>query len=87
MLPLKKEQDGVISKTKKRGVDVELQDLVTAMRERDRIDSTRSIAPLKPAEDALIIDTTHKTVEEVVEEILGKIKLSGLERNSTYIHP
>lgn len=71
----------------RRGVDVELQDLVTAMRERDRIDSTRSIAPLRPAEDAMIIDTTHKTVEEVVEEILGKIKLSGLERNSTYIHP
>jgi CMP/dCMP kinase len=70
----------------RRGVDVDLQDLVTAMRERDRIDSTRKIAPLKPAEDALIIDTTHKTVEEVVEEILIEVRSSGLERNSIFVN-
>jgi len=68
---------------KRRGIDVELQELVTAMRERDRIDSTRRIAPLRPAEDAMIIDTTHKTIDEVVEEILIEIRASGLERNSS----
>jgi len=44
------------------------------MKERDRIDSTREIAPLKPAEDAVILDTTEKTIEEVVADVLCVIR-------------
>lgn len=40
---------------------------------RDRIDSTRAVSPLKPADDALVIDTTGRTVEEIVEEVLSKL--------------
>jgi len=54
----------------KRGSQVDLAELVSAMRERDRIDSTRSIAPLKPADDADILDTTGKSISEVVDEVM-----------------
>jgi cytidylate kinase len=40
---------------------------------RDRIDSTRKCAPLKPAEDAVIINTDGKTIDEVLKESLAYI--------------
>lgn len=42
--------------------------------ERDRIDTTRILAPLIPAKDAHIINTDYKTIEQVVEEILLTIE-------------
>jgi cytidylate kinase len=44
-----------------------------ALARRDRLDSTRAVSPLKPADDALVIDTTGRTVEEIVEEVLSKL--------------
>jgi len=41
---------------------------------RDRIDSTREVAPLKKAPDAIYIDTTNLTIEQVAEQILKWIK-------------
>jgi len=38
---------------------------------RDTIDSTRAASPLRPADDAVVIDTTGRTVDEVVDEVLG----------------
>jgi CMP/dCMP kinase len=40
---------------------------------RDRIDSTRTVSPLKPADDALVIDTTDMSVADIVEEVLAKL--------------
>jgi CMP/dCMP kinase len=37
---------------------------------RDRHDSTRSVSPLRPADDALVVDTTSRSVDDVVEEIV-----------------
>ncbi len=45
---------------------------------RDRIDSTRKASPLSIAPDALVIDSSHLTVEGVAGEILGRLKLKGL---------
>ncbi|MBT3379859.1 MAG: (d)CMP kinase [Lentisphaerae bacterium] len=42
--------------------------------ERDRIDSTRAVAPLKPADDALIINTDALTAEQVVDKIMASIE-------------
>ena len=39
---------------------------------RDKIDSTRPVSPLAPANDALVIDTTGREVDEIVEEVLSK---------------
>jgi len=41
---------------------------------RDRVDSNRPIAPLKPAPDAIIIDTDHLDLDEVVERIASRVR-------------
>ena len=43
--------------------------ILAEIKERDERDSTRKIAPLKPAEDSVIVDTTGFTIEEVVERL------------------
>jgi len=45
---------------------------------RDRIDSSRAYAPLTIAEDAHMIDSTHLTIDGVVGEVIGLLKLLGL---------
>jgi cytidylate kinase len=45
------------------------EDVLRSMRERDRIDSTREVAPLKAASDAVIVDGTSMSVEQVVERV------------------
>jgi cytidylate kinase len=44
------------------------------MAERDRRDSTRAVAPLAKADDALVLDTTHLTFDEVVARIVGEVE-------------
>jgi cytidylate kinase len=56
------------------GQDVALEDIESDLHNRDTIDSTREFAPLKKADDALYIDTTNMTIEEVVEELLSRIR-------------
>lgn len=43
--------------------------ILTAMKMRDQIDSTREVAPLRPADDAVILDSDHLTVEQVIEKV------------------
>jgi cytidylate kinase len=45
---------------------------------RDRADSSRLASPLIVADDALVIDTSHLTIGEVVGKIIGQLKLKGL---------
>lgn len=56
---------------RKAGKDVSLEDVARDMAERDRVDMERDISPLKPARDALIIDTTGLSIEELVAEIVA----------------
>jgi cytidylate kinase len=53
-----------------RGEDVEYEAILEILRERDKIDSNRDVAPLKPAEDAIVIDTDGFTIDEVFIKIL-----------------
>ncbi|MBA4420773.1 MAG: (d)CMP kinase [Anaerolinea sp.] len=57
-----------------RGEQASYENILAGLRKRDEIDSTRKIAPLKPAEDAVIIDTDQMTVQEVVERIKAEIR-------------
>jgi cytidylate kinase len=57
-----------------RGRDANADDLRREVIERDRRDSERSASPLRPAEDALLIDTTPLTLEEVVTEVLRRVR-------------
>jgi cytidylate kinase len=59
---------------KQQGISVTLGDLIEDLRQRDKRDQERAVAPLKPAEDAILIDTDHLTVEQVVERILSEIE-------------
>jgi cytidylate kinase len=45
---------------------------------RDQADSSRPAAPLIIAEDALVIDSSHLTIDGVVGEIIGRLKMKGL---------
>ena len=49
-----------------RGAVTDRSEVRASLERRDRIDSSRDAAPLKPAEDASVVDSTHMTVEEVV---------------------
>jgi cytidylate kinase len=54
---------------KEKGIDVSLPDLSREIAERDRRDASRSVAPLRPAEGARVVDSTGLTVEEVVARL------------------
>lgn len=51
-----------------------LDDIRANIESRDRLDSTRDVAPLRKAEDAVEIDTTDKTVDEVVDQVLELVR-------------
>ncbi len=55
----------------RRGVVVGWEDVLAEQRERDRRDSTRPSSPLRPAEGAVIVDTSRLTLPEVVDAVLA----------------
>jgi cytidylate kinase len=55
---------------KDKGIDVSLAAVSRDIVDRDRRDSERSVAPLKPAEDARILDSSGKPIEEVTQTVL-----------------
>ncbi len=53
-----------------KGIACTLEEIQEDVRKRDYIDSHRAFAPLKPAEDSVLLDTSHLSIEEVVDEII-----------------
>lgn len=53
-----------------RGSNENLEQIQKAIEERDKSDEERAVGPLRPAEDAIVIDTTDLSIEEVVEKLL-----------------
>ena len=66
----KRRYDELIQK----GMDVKFEDVLADMRERDYNDSHRAIAPLKPADDAILLDTSGFELEKSVALIIKTIK-------------
>ena len=56
------------------GKEIEFQEILAQIQKRDRDDSSRSLAPLQPAEDAVVIDSSAMSIEEVVSYMLAAIK-------------
>ncbi len=54
---------------RQRGAQLSYEEVLADMRRRDKIDSERATAPLRAAEDAVIIDTTAMTIPEVVQRV------------------
>ena len=61
---------------KDKGVSVTLDDLLREILARDARDANRVVAPLRPAEDAVCIDTTGQGIEAVVERVLALLTAS-----------
>lgn len=57
-----------------KGMKVDFNDTLEAVRKRDDNDMNRAISPLRKAEDAFFIDSTGRTVEEIVEEMANRVK-------------
>ena len=57
-----------------RNEKADYNEILSQVRERDRIDSTRAVAPLKPANDAVILDSDKLSVDEVFEVVMGLCK-------------
>jgi cytidylate kinase len=63
---------------KEKGEAVNLAGLLDEIRARDERDTQRATAPLKPAEDALLLDSTELSIEQVLDRILGEAATRGL---------
>lgn len=76
--PLKIYMDATIAERARRrycelrskGKQVSVSQILDELKQRDKLDSERSHSPLRPAEDAVIIDTSDLSTEEVIHEIL-----------------
>jgi cytidylate kinase len=58
---------------KNKGLSVNLRGLLEQIQERDARDRERAVAPLRPAEDALIVDSTQMTIDEVVATVMAQL--------------
>lgn len=57
-----------------KGESVDMNALIKDIQERDERDSKRTVSPLKPAADAILLDSTQMTIEEVLEAMLSLVK-------------
>jgi cytidylate kinase len=57
-----------------RGEPVDYGDVLLAMRSRDEIDSTRQVSPLRPAEDAVILDSGGLGIDQVLEKAVALLR-------------
>ena len=62
------------NKLKKKGLDASLARLVAEIRERDERDSSRSVAPLLPAPDAQLLESTSLSIAEVLERVVSNVQ-------------
>ncbi|HOX54970.1 MAG: (d)CMP kinase [Candidatus Omnitrophica bacterium] len=56
------------------GQNISLKEVEDDLKKRDNADMTRSVGPLKQAKDAILLDTTNLSIEEVIEKVLSYIK-------------
>ena len=61
-----------------KGLDANLRDLFESIRDRDVRDRTRSVAPLRPAADAITLDSTTVDADGVFESVLAEVRRRGL---------
>lgn len=59
-----------LEEERQRGVDVDLSTLIQQIVRRDDLDMTREVSPLKKADDAILLDTSHMSIEEVENTII-----------------
>ncbi|MCB1664468.1 MAG: (d)CMP kinase [Pseudomonadales bacterium] len=65
-----------------KGIDVNLSALFLDIKARDERDSNRAVSPLKPAEDAIVVDTTELSIDQVVAKVLELVRQACLMSGS-----
>ncbi len=68
------------SELRAKGQERSLDEIQSAIEARDKSDESRAVGPLKPADDAIVVDSTDLSIEEVVEELLRLVKERCLKR-------
>jgi len=63
-----------------KGEQVELEAIIENLTKRDHIDSTRAESPLRRAADAVLLDTTHITIDEQVDFVLERVSAALFSR-------
>lgn len=63
-----------VNQLKEAGQKADYNQILKMIQERDYRDSHRAVSPLKPAEDAVVIDTSSLTMQQVIDAVLEKIK-------------
>ena len=69
------------SQLQQQGEDVSMPRLLGAIEARDNRDRTRSVSPLVPAEDAVIVDSTDMAVDAVLERVMSLVTARGIVRS------
>lgn len=63
------------------GRDVTFDEVLRDVQERDRKDSSRADSPLMPADDAIVVDTSHQGIDDVVETIISLVRQSSSDND------
>ena len=63
-----------VLQNQEKGIESSYEEVLEGIKDRDKRDSTRKIAPLKKAEDAIYVDSTNLSIEQVVEKIIQIIE-------------
>ena len=63
-----------LKQNEEKGINIPYEEILENVKYRDYTDSHRELSPLKQADDAIYIDTTNMTIEEVVEKIINEIE-------------
>jgi cytidylate kinase len=64
-----------------RGINESLEDVQYALQDRDKSDQSRQVGPLKPADDAIVVDTTDLSIEQVVEKLFQFVRERCLKKD------
>lgn len=57
-----------------KGIESKLEDIIQEIKARDELDSTRKTSPLKKADDAILVDTSHQSIEQVISYMMNMIQ-------------
>ncbi len=66
-----------VKQNEEKGIETSYEEVLKNIIDRDKRDSSREIAPLKKAEDAIYIDSSNMTIEEVKNKIISIIQIGG----------
>lgn len=64
-----------LKQLQEKGFDVKFEHLLLEIKERDERDRNRPVAPLRPAEDALVVDSTAMDIQAVLQSVLAQVEI------------